>query len=297
MGKGNIGFISGRRIAGDIGPNGVDYVTNAPGRVFAPAVRITNTDQFYNEVSAVQNYVLGSKMFVDDRIFRYSRAGGALVAPCTYRLQTDGEINAPTTWGMTSAGITINTSTIVVTPGAGYGVPPNSIALNELAGGYIEFWGAANAFAWRKIVSNTAIAVGVPATTTIVVDRPWDFTQAGAAGQVALHRSAYRNVIMAGSVPALVAYESAVGLTPVPVGAGSYFWLQTAGPCYVASQIGNPGAVVNFRDVYLGAAGTVASFNLAYAAGANVSPQRVGFIRGGSTNADGNNDVMLQLDQ
>jgi hypothetical protein len=47
--------------------------------------------------------------------------------------------------------------------------------------------------------------------------------------------------------------------------------------------------------VYFGVAGTVASFNLAYGAGANVAPQRVGYISGGSTNADGNNDVVLQL--
>jgi len=195
---------------------------------------------------------------------------------------------------MTSGGITQGQSTIVVTH-ANYGIVATTVAANELVGGWIEFWGAANAFAWRRIVANTASLAGVPATITITVDRPWNFTNAGGAGQVALHRSIYRNVQMAGSVPALVNYESANGLAPIPVGIGNFFWLQTWGPCYIASQLGNPGAVVNFRDVYFGAAGTVLSKLAAEAAGANVSPQRIGYINGGSTAGDGNNDIMLQL--
>jgi hypothetical protein len=291
--KTKVGYILGRRIKGDIVMD-LDPYTNGWGRLIGPGARITNTDQFYNEQSVTQNYELGTKMIVDERQYRYSRANAALVAPCTYRLQMDGDINAPT-WGMASAGITAGTSTIVVTHG-NYGIVATTVGLNELRGGWIEFWGPANFFEWRRILTNTASVAGVPATLTITVDRPWSATVVGAAGQVALHRSPYRMVTMCGTVPALVAYESAIGLTPIPVTSGSFFWLQTKGPAMVASQIGNPGAVVNFRDVYLGAAGTVASFNLAYAAGVNVSPQRVGFIMGGSTNADGNNDVMLQLD-
>lgn len=286
--------VYGARVRGDLGPLNIDKATTRPGRFFGPAVCLTGVRQNYDEQDVTQNFVVGSRMVVDERVYHYARAGAALVAPCTYRLAIDGDINAPTSWGMTSGGITQGQSTIVVTH-ANYGIVATTVAANELVGGWIEFWGAANAFAWRRIVANTASLAGVPATITITVDRPWNFTNAGGAGQVALHRSIYRNVQMAGSVPALVNYESANGLAPIPVGIGNFFWLQTWGPCYIASQLGNPGAVVNFRDVYFGAAGTVLSKLAAEAAGANVSPQRIGYINGGSTAGDGNNDIMLQL--
>jgi hypothetical protein len=195
---------------------------------------------------------------------------------------------------MASGGIVAGGTTIVVTHG-NYGIVATTVDANELVGGWIEFWGLLNHFEWRRIIANTASVAGVPATITITVDRPWTATEAAGAGQVALHRSIYSRVVMGGSVPAIVNYESAVGLTPIPVTSGNYFWLQTWGPCFIAAQLGQPGAVVNFRDVYYGAAGTVLSFDAAYAAGANVSPQRVGYISGASTAGDGNDDVMLQL--
>lgn len=294
--KGQVGFISGRRIRGDVGPIGIDPFSSEAGRIFAPATRITDNDQFYDQQSVVQNYTLGSKMVVDERVFHYARAGAALVAPCTYRLAVNADLNAPTTWGMAlNVNIVIGDRTCTITPGAGYGEVPNTVGLNELVGGWIEIWGAANLFMWRKIIGNTAIVAGVPATMVITVDRPFNGAVVAAAGVAALHRSIYRNTQMGGSVPGIVTFESANGLAPIPVANGSFFWLQTWGPCFIASQLGNPGAVLNFRDVYLGAAGTLLSFNAAYAAGANVSPQRIGYIMGASTNADGNNDVMLQL--
>jgi hypothetical protein len=272
---------------------GNDPIDNNWGRLFGPAVRLTGTEQHYDEVSAVQNFMLGSAMKVDERVYHYARAGAALVAPCTYRLAVNADLQAPTTWGMAlNVAIVAGDRTCTITPGAGYGEVPNTVGLNELVGGWIEIWGPANLFMWRRIIGNTAILVGVPATMVITVDRPFNGAVPAAAGVAALHRSIYRNVQTGGVYPGV---ESAVGLPPVPVPINNFFWLQTWGPSYIASQIGNPGAVVGFRDVYLGVAGTVASFNLAYAAGANVSPQHVGYIMGASTLGDGNNDVMLQL--
>lgn len=291
--KGNVGYISGRRISGDVGPIGIDPFSNEAGRVLAPATRITNNDQFYDQQSVAQNYTLGSRMVVDERTYHYTRAGAALIAPCTYRLAVNADLNAPTTWGMAlNVNIVAGDRTCTITPGVGYGEVPNTVGLNELVGGWIEIWGAANLFMWRRIIGNTAIVAGVPATMVVTVDRPFNGAVAAAAGVAALHRSIYRNVQMAGVYPT---FESAVGLPPIPVANGSFFWLQTHGPSYIASQLGQAGGVANFRDVYFGANGAVVSYAVASAAFANVSPQRVGYVMGASTNGDGNGDIMLQL--
>jgi hypothetical protein len=301
MSKEKRGFISGSRIVGDIGglSSILDPVSGTWAQMISPAVNLTGVTQTPWDLngSAAQNYELGSRLVVDERVFHYARAGAALVPPCQYRLQTNGDIQSANTWGMALAapGIVAGVSSFVVTHG-NYGLPAaTTVALNELKGGWVEIWGAGNVFMWRRIVSNTASLAGVPATLTIVVDKPFEIAVAAGPGVVALHRNFYYNVVMGGSVPAIVGYESAVGLTPIAVGIGRYFWLQTYGPCFIASQLGNPGAVIGFRDVYLGAAGTVVSKLVAEAGGANVSPQRVGYISGASTNADGNNDVVLQL--
>jgi hypothetical protein len=300
MSKEKRGYIHGNRIVGGIGgiSSVMDPNTQTWPQYAMPAVNLTGIEQSPWDLngSATQNYELGSRLQIDERTFHYARAGAALVPPCQYRLQVNGDIQSANTWGMAlTIAIVAGDTTFRVTHG-NYGLPvATTVALNELKGGWVEIWAPGNVFMWRRIVSNTASAAGVPAFLDITVDRPFEIACAAAAGVVALHRNFYYNVVMGGTVPAIVNYESAVGLTPIAVGIGRFFWLQTWGPCFIASQLGNPGAVVNFRDVYYGAAGTVLSFNAAYAAGANVSPQRVGYISGASTNADGNNDVQLQL--
>jgi len=280
-----------RRLRGDIGPLNIDPASRLPGRIFGPAVSLNGAEQYYDEQSVVQNFTFGSRMVVDERVFHYARAGAALVAPCTYRLAVNADLNAGTTWGMAlNVDIAVGDVTCTITPGAGYGEVPNTIALNELVGGWIEIWGPANLFMWRRIVGNTAILVGVPATMVVTVDRPFNAIVVAAAGVAALHRSIYRNSQMGGVYPG---YESANGIAPIPVANGSFFWLQTWGPCFIAPQFNAPGFAINSRDVYLGTNGAVLDLTAMLLAG--IAPQRIGYAMGASTNADGNSDIMLQL--
>jgi len=280
-----------RRLRGDIGPINTDPRTRLPGAILAPAVSLTGAEQYYDEQSIPQNFALGSRMVVDERVFHYARAGAALIAPCTYRLAVNADLNAATTWGMAlNVDIAVGDVTCTITPGAGYGEVANTIGLNELVGGWIEIWGAANLFMWRRIVGNTAILVGVPATMVVTVDRPFNAIVVAAAGVAALHRSIYRNVQQGG---VYFGYESANGVSPIPVAIGSFFWLQTWGPCFIAPQFNAPGFAIHSRDVYLGAGGAVLDLTAMLVAG--ISPQRVGYAMGASTNADGNSDIMLQL--
>lgn len=295
MSKEQRGYIWGKRIAGDIGgiSSMIDPVSGAWPRLKLPAVNLTGIEQDYDEISATQNYALGSRMVVDERVFHYARAGAAIVNPYTYRLSINADLNAPTTWGLAlpAPGILVGDTTWRITH-ANFGVPATTVALNELAGGWVEIWPAAGGCMFRRILSNTASAAGVPAYIDIVVDRPADIACAAGAGTAALHRSAYNNVQAAGLY---VGEQSAVGIAPVLVTNGWYFWLQTYGPCVIAATGNAPGFVANSRDVYLWQDGTICDFAAAYAAGANISPQRIGYVMGASTVGDGNNDIMLQL--
>lgn len=252
-------------------------------------------EQLYDQVSPVAQYVLGSRMAVDERVYHYARAGAALVALNTYRLAVNADLNSAATWDMQLAVAALATDRLVTVTHGNYGIPvATTVAANELVGGWIELWGAGNLHAWRRITGNTASAAGVPAFITITFDRPIGFAMAAAVAgiTVALHRNIYYNTQAAGVA---VGEESANGLAPVPVALGSFFWLQTWGPCFIAPQVANPGAVADDRDVYFGAAGTTATLAAAAAAWGNVSPQRIGYVMGSSTFGDGNSDIMLQL--
>ena len=292
MSKERRGLIWGRRIVGDMLMDN-DPVTQRLGRFYGPAQSLTNIAQDYEEISATQNYMLSSKMIVDERVFRYARTTTGLVNPCTYRLSANGDLNAATTWGLAipAPGIVVGDTTIRVTHN-NFGIVATTVGLNELSGGWIEIWPAAGGSMWRRILSNSASVAGVPAYLDIVVDRPANIACAAGAGTAALHRSAYYNIV----VPTLYShYASAAGVAPVPVTALNYFWLQTWGPCVLSSTGASPGFTADYRDAYMHFDGTINSASAELIATATHSPQRVGYVMGASTTGDGNNDVMLQL--
>jgi len=253
------------------------------------------SEQHYDEFSPTAQYVLGCPMAVDERVYHYARAGAALVDPCTYRLQVNADLNSAATWDMLLAAPVVATSRVVSVTHGNYGLPvATTVAVNELVGGWIELWGAGNLHAWRRILGNTGSVAGVPAFINITIDRPVGFVMAAATPgiTVALHRSIYYNTQMMGVIPT---FQSANGLTPIPVPINNFFWLQTWGPCFIAPQLANPGFVADDRDVYAGNQGTTLNLAAAAAAWGNVSPQRVGYVMGMSTVGDGNSDIMLQL--
>lgn len=285
--KNKVGFIQAKRIKGDI-ILGNDPSTNAPGRMLAPAVPITETDQFYNEESVTQNYAIGSRMVVDNRTYHYSYSHAAIALPtATYRLAVSTDqilaVNDLLSVGATVAGAT----QLVVTVGAYQG---GIVAANELVNGYVEIWPVAGTgFMFRKIIANTATLVG--GNITITVDRPME-NVVGAASQVSIHPSVYRNIESAVTA-GLAGFGTAVGLPPIPVTLNYYFWLQTWGPCFIAPTGAWPLSAANMFDVYFHQDGTTNDFNTEYAAGANPSPQRIGFAMG--SGAYGSGAVFLQL--
>ena len=281
-----IGYILGRRVKGDV-ILGTDPITNAPGRIIAPAVPITESDQFYNEQSAVPNYTIGSRMVVDERTYHYARASLAISNVGTYRLAVSrDQILAINDLLSAAPAKVVGDTTVVVTVAAFQG---GVVAADELVGGYIEIWPVAggNQFMWRRIIANTAVAAGL---VTITVDRPFNFA-VGLLSQVTVHPSIYRATVSAFDA-GLAGYAVAVGLPPVPVTINWYYWLQTWGPCFIAPTGVWPLGALNFVDVYFHSDGCINS-SLGEAIGAGNSPQRVGYALGAGNYGSG--EVMLQL--
>ncbi len=287
MSKEKRGLIQARRLVGDFAP-GTDPVTQRDGRVYAPCINISGYDQDYDEVSATQNYTIGSRMAVDERVFHYSFAVAALVHPTTYRLAVSTDQILAVNDMLTPAGALAGATTIQVTIGAFQG---GIVAVNEFVNGWAEMWPVAGgAFMHRRIIGNTGTLVG--GAITLTLDRPLNIAM-GLGSQLTIHPNIYRNVDTAVHA-ALVGFAPAIGLPPVPVPINNYFWMQTYGPCFISPTGAWPLSVANFYDVYYHSDGcTNSANNEGIAGGGNVSIQRIGHVYG--SGAYGSGEVFLEL--
>jgi len=102
------------------------------------------------------------------------------------------------------------------------------------------------------------------------------------------YMSPYSNV----TLPDSDHFEAFVGLSLIAVTSGRYFWLQIAGPCWIA-QFGNsylPGYAAKYRDVWAHQDGTVRSDDQSGLS------QRVGYGLGSTAGAAGGDTyIMLQM--
>jgi len=275
--------IFARRLRGDIGPLNIDPVRGLMSRIIAPAVSITGEYQDYDQEDVTQNFRIGSRMQVDDRVYYYSQAVAAIVYPYQFRLCVSTDQILATNDMANTVATTVGGRTVTLTVPGGFGAVPE----NDLEGGYVEC-NSAGQYAWRRIVSNTVLAAG---EITITVDRPWGYIFP-VPSQFSIHKSIYRNVADPVTA-ALAGFQPAVGLPPITVQINYYFWLQTYGPCFIGPRAGYPLAAADFYDLYMyDPAGTTQS-SLQAGIGATVSPQRIGHVMGSGNYGSG--AVFLEL--
>ncbi|KKK82105.1 hypothetical protein LCGC14_2806720 [marine sediment metagenome] len=217
-------LVYARRLLGDIGPLNTDPVRGLPGRIIAPAVSSTGTYQDYDEASATQNYTIGSRMVVDERVFHYAKAGNTLAGGL-------GAFNALTqhvSFALVAIAASGATS-IVVTVGAGDGVAADGvIAADELVGGYVVIWPADMGDTMnRRVVGNIAATSG--SSMTVDLDRPLSAALVG-TDHAEIMASPYLNVQKA--TPAF-GFHSVAGMPPIAATVDQYLWLQTWGPVWI----------------------------------------------------------------
>jgi len=177
--------------------------------------------------SDTQNYVLGSRLQLGDRVFRYAKAGGTLnsdvlAVPGYEQLVAFTTIAAAAAAGATSVVIDVAASDGPNGDGA--------IAANLLAGGYlVVFPGAENSFV-RRIIANTAVAVG-GGEMTLTLSEPIPVALTADTMHGECMASPYLD-ILTGNYP----QRGKVGVPTVAATDGQFLWIQTWGPCWIAPQ-------------------------------------------------------------
>jgi len=171
-----------------------------------------------------QLYPVGTRLELPDgRVYRYSLSSGACYAGqgADFVYQ---EAVAYTTIGTTAA---IGATEVTITAAT-----HSALTLDELVGGYIIVYGASNAdVQFRGILGNDASGSGL-AITGVKLDAPLVAAVTGASTGCELFYNPYASIALATGVNL-----SKAGVPACEVAAsGSYFWLQTWGPCWVAPQ-------------------------------------------------------------
>jgi len=269
-------FIQGRRIQGDLGPLQADALENAPGRLMAPCVNLTGTEQTYYELSLVANYTLGSRMVVDERTYRYCFAATALERNIGNFNFGQWPINAV----LPAPGAVAGATTLLITDGA--------CVVNAYAGGWIVIF-TANMQMYR-IVSNT-VSNGV--TTTLTLDRPIELI--AAAGTWATgYANIFGNVRAPGSPGMAAGFNTVVCVPTVAVPINNFFWGQRSGPCYGVADGTVPGIVADRRPLWFAQSGNLWPYG---DAAAGIGAQYAGYLLPRTAApADGDQFYWLQLE-
>ena len=228
--------------------------------------------------STTMLYPLGTRLEVDERVFRYARAGSAhtrYVAACNFDqwTLTNEEPNASAAVGATSMSVV------------------NTTATKDL---YVGGWVAicTSPIQVRRIIANDA---SDGTDTTIYLDGALEVAVTLNVTWVTGYPSIYYNTYAPGSVPAAggnVDYISFVCIPVCTVAASSYFWGQTWGPCYGVAGATVPGSTANQREIYFSTAGNLWDYG---DAGAGTGAQYAGYILPRTGSASGDQFYMLQL--
>ena len=232
--------------------------------------RITDIQGIY-ETSATQKFPLGTRIVVDERTFRYSKAGGNLVRNLGGQNYSQWPINAAV---LATSAIGATTVTVAET----------TCAVNYYQDGWIVFF--TSPMQWRRIVSNT-VSNGTSCVLTLdgaleaAVTKDTTF----ATGYPSIYADVRQAVSPAG-------YNTVVCIPLVTVASGSYFWGQTWGPCYAVADGTVPGSAIDKRDLYWAQSGNVEPYG---DANAGVGGQVAGYVIPRTASGSGDQFFMLQL--
>lgn len=217
-------------------------MASVPGNttnVFDPIIPV---DQSVYEESSTQKARLGTRLRLADRTFFYARlstsanvvAGDVLTAPLLVASHQSGIVSAAST--------ATGASVINVTMGT-------AVTANQYAEGYINFADSAVAGGgWIfKIKSHPAIATAATGQITLYDAIP------GSLGAQAINLTPNPfSLVRVGSA----ALALPIGVAPVAVTTGNYFWIQTWGPAAPR----HTGATVAAGALALGTLGGVTNF-------------------------------------
>lgn len=218
-------------------------------------------DQGIYEESSTQKAPLGQRLQVGDRVFYYAKMGAANVSAGKV---VCAPLAVTTAMGATVAVDTaaLGKRTLTITAGT-------DIAANALADGYVSVCssGLAGGGILMRIRSHASFGSGGTACVLNLYDGvPVSTVAAGPANVVP---NQYNGVIVGSQ-----AVGMPVGVTPVNVTSGNYFWAQTWGMAGVCHQAATPVAAV----LHMGTLGEVAcTFDATTNGGTAAVAKQIGF--------------------
>lgn len=191
--------------------------------------------EIYN-ADSTQLYPLGTRLQVDDRVFRYACAGTNGVKAGYGAFY---KVSLAVTYESAGAASVVGDRTMTIT---------EALTLNQLAGGYVVMGhNSAATTQNRRIISNTA----GDTTCTITLDGP--IAVAGTHA-VEIIPSIYGDLQQTASQE----YDGVAGVPARTATDDQYFWVQTWGPCWIVpGGGGTPGSTVAERAVYFVGDGSI----------------------------------------
>jgi len=212
--------------------------------------------QDIHEQSAVQNYDIGTRLVLDDRVFRYCKAGGDLVA-----MKAGHNGNGPTECNSAAAEYAAGTFEVTI-------LDTTARVKDYYKNGYLWIMTAAAYQLYR--IKSSAVGAGVSVKLTLYEALK---TKVPASTWCTAWPNIYSNILGTTS-----GRMSNVIVSLIPVTSGYYFWGQTWGPCFGTAFNTVPGRNDNDRELFFNTDGALmSSKDVDWTAG-NPLPQRAGFL-------------------
>lgn len=237
----------------------------------------------YND-SITQLYPIGTIGYLDQRKFAYSKAGDTITGIA--RLLVD-ENDLPGTsshedhegWEGYVYAIVAEDATVVDIENT------TAEPKNYYAGSYFTVFNADGIKTTTIRIAASDLGDGSNVRLYLDNGLPWALVEHDWCN---VYMSPYSNV----TLPDSDHFEAFVGLSLIAVTTAYYFWLQIAGPCWIAqfSAATLPGYAAKYRDVWAHQDGTIRSDNQSGLS------QRVGYGLGSTAGASGGDSyIMLQM--
>jgi len=187
-------------------------------------------------------------------------------------------------WSVTNAA----TNASAVVGAKSFSVANTDATKNSLVGGSVTMF--TSPLQHYTIIANDA---SDGTNTTLYIDGALTAALTAASTWCTAYKNLYGYTQAPGSISSYVDYITFVSVPVCTVAATSWFWGQTAGPCYGVAGSTVPGSAAQQREVYFSTAGNV----LDYGDGnAGAGMQYAGYLLPRTANGSGDQLYMLQLE-
>ena len=195
-----------------------------PVRIYERGILNGTTEepkQNFYEVSATQNYEIGSRLVLPDgRAYRYAKAGATALAA--------GELQSSAAFGGSVATVQADLTPAAAAIGdtiVSFTTVTDAVTLNQFRGGYLAVSAGGAAIGQGELYKIAGNAAGAAGAIKFTLERPLT-TAWTTSSRISIMAEPYTLVVQS---PATTAIGMPVGVPTVAVPINNYCWLQTWG--------------------------------------------------------------------